>query len=45
MVQLQVTLTPTAQGVAPTGDETLGTSRCTRSWQGDSSHTRVDGGR
>lgn len=44
MLLFQVTLTAIALGVAPARDEALGTSRCTRPWQGDGGHSRVDGG-
>lgn len=39
-----VTLTADALGVAPAGDETLGTNICTSPWQRDSGDSRVEGG-
>lgn len=44
MLLLQVTLTPSTQGVPPARDEALGTSSRTGFWQRDRRHSRVEGG-
>ena len=44
MLVFPVTLTADVLGVAPAGDETLGTNICTSSWQRASGDSRVEGG-